>query len=307
MSKSRKHEIGVGILVLVAGGLLAYMSMQVGALRSLGEEIQVTVELSDAAGLSDGAAVRIAGVQVGQVVSMGVEHDKAILKVSIQGDAEVREDAGIQVRARSILGEKYLELSPRSQEARLLANGDRLVVSQPQTEIDELVNTLGPILEAVDAEAVSLSMERVAQALQEDPDRLARMLQDLDTLLANSAEASAGLPDTIKETQATLAQVRGAAQDTRPLIAKSKSVIAKLDSATDSVPEITEDVKLLVKDTRALVEDSRSTLERIERMSKDMETVMKNLSEIDKWELRRLLREEGVLLRLRSSEVKETE
>ena len=71
MGRSRKHEIGVGILVLVAGGFLAYMSMQVGALRSLGDEVQVTVELADAAGLSDGAAVRIAGVQIGQVMSMG--------------------------------------------------------------------------------------------------------------------------------------------------------------------------------------------------------------------------------------------
>ncbi|MFM2244644.1 MAG: hypothetical protein RL071_718, partial [Pseudomonadota bacterium] len=35
MARSRKHEIGVGILVVVAVGLLAVMSLQVGALRGL--------------------------------------------------------------------------------------------------------------------------------------------------------------------------------------------------------------------------------------------------------------------------------
>jgi len=307
MGRSRKHEIGVGILVLVAGSLLAYMSMQVGALRNTGEEVQVTVELQDAAGLSDGAAVRIAGVQVGQVTEMGVEHNKAVVQMAIRKDAKVREDAVVQVRARSILGEKYLEISPRSDEAPLLKDGDRVVVLRNQTEIDELVNTLGPIVEAVDAEAVGAAMDRLAVALQEDPNRLARMLQDLDTIIQNGALASKELPTAVTETRSTLDQIRMAAKETRPLIARSEGVLERLDSASKSIPEITDEVKLLVADTRGLIQDSRTTLEQIERMSSDMEVVMKNLTEIDKWELRRLLREEGILLRLKKSEVQETD
>jgi phospholipid/cholesterol/gamma-HCH transport system substrate-binding protein len=307
VARSKKHEIGVGVLVLVAGGLLAYMSMQVGALRGLGDKVELTVELTDAAGLSDGAAVRIAGVQVGQVQTMGVQHDKAIIEISVNTDAQIREDASVQVRARSILGEKYLEISPRTEDAELLTDGGRLTVVRPQTEIDELVNSLGPLVAAMDAEAVGEAMDHLAQALQDDPDRLARMLQDLDTVLANSASASQELPSTIQETRATLTQIRSTAARTKPLLAKSEAIIDKLDGAADSVPEITEDVRLLVKDTRAMVADTRTTMQRVERMSGDMEIILKNFKEIDRWELRRLLREEGILLRLRKSEVKEPE
>jgi ABC-type transporter Mla subunit MlaD len=176
---------------------------------------------------------------------------------------------------------------------------------RPQTEIDELVNSLGPLVAAMDAEAVGEAMDRLAQALQDDPDRLARMLQDLDTVLANSASASQELPSTIQETRATLTQIRSTAARTKPLLAKSEAIIDKLDGAADSVPEITEDVRLLVKDTRAMVADTRTTMQRVERMSGDMEIILKNFKEIDRWELRRLLREEGILLRLRKSEVKE--
>jgi phospholipid/cholesterol/gamma-HCH transport system substrate-binding protein len=305
VARSKKHEIGVGVLVLVAGGLLAYMSMQVGALRGLGDKVELTVELTDAAGLSDGAAVRIAGVQVGQVQTMGVQHDKAIIEISVNTTAQIREDASVQVRARSILGEKYLEISPQTEDAELLTDGGRLTVVRPQTEIDELVNSLGPLVAAMDAEAVGEAMDHLAQALQDDPDRLARMLQDLDTVLANSASASQELPSTIQETRATLTQIRSTAARTKPLLAKSEAIIDKLDGAADSVPEITEDVRLLVKDTRAMVADTRTTMQRVERMSGDMEIILKNFKEIDRWELRRLLREEGILLRLRKSEVKE--
>jgi hypothetical protein len=91
------------------------------------------------------------------------------------------------------------------------------------------------------------------------------------------------------------------------MIAKSERILTRLDTASESVPEITEDVKVLVKDTRAVVKDSAETLKRMERISADMEIVMKNMKEIDKWELRRLLREEGILLRLKSSKVQETD
>jgi hypothetical protein len=37
----------------------------------------------------------------------------------------------------------------------------------------------------------------------------------------------------------------------------------------------------------------------------DIKLVLSNLKEIDKWELRRLLREEGILLRLKAGEVEE--
>jgi hypothetical protein len=38
-------------------------------------------------------------------------------------------------------------------------------------------------------------------------------------------------------------------------------------------------------------------------ITEDARTVLNNFKDIDKWELRRLLREEGILIRLRQSEV----
>ena len=99
MKKSRKHEIGVGILVVSALILLAFMAIKVGSLRNVGDEINVKVIVGDAAGLSEGAAVRIAGVQVGQIGQMSVIHNKAELSVMLSKSANVRTDASMQVRA----------------------------------------------------------------------------------------------------------------------------------------------------------------------------------------------------------------
>ena len=97
MAKSRRHEIGVGLLLIAAVALLAWMSLKVGGVQNLGDSIVVQAELEDAAGLSEGAEVKVAGVPVGLVESLVVEHDKAILSMRIQTAAQLREDAILQV------------------------------------------------------------------------------------------------------------------------------------------------------------------------------------------------------------------
>jgi phospholipid/cholesterol/gamma-HCH transport system substrate-binding protein len=307
MVSSRKQEIGVGVLVLVAFGLLAFMSIKVGALRNVGQELEVQVLLSDAAGLSDGAAVRIAGVQVGQIQQMDVEHDQARITMAIAKSAGVRDDVKIQVRARSILGEKYLEITPVSKDAPLLAEGATLEVTSPQTEIDELVNSLGPLIRAIDADAVNVAMGRLTAALEDDPDRVVRMFRDVETILSNSAKASGSLEGLMSETRSTLSSVRQISAESRPMIQRSSAIVTKVDTATDKLPQITEDIQVAVSDTRKMIADSHKLIQRLESSAETLETIFENLSEIDRWELRRLLREEGILVRFKENEVKEPE
>jgi phospholipid/cholesterol/gamma-HCH transport system substrate-binding protein len=307
MVSSRKQEIGVGVLVLVAFGLLAFMSIKVGALRNVGQELEVQVLLGDAAGLSDGAAVRIAGVQVGQIQQMDVEHDQARITMAIAKSAGVRDDVKIQVRARSILGEKYLEITPVSKDAPLLAEGATLEVTSPQTEIDELVNSLGPLIRAIDADAVNMAMGRLTAALEDDPDRVVRMFRDVETILSNSAKASGSLEGLMSETRSTLSSVRQISAESRPMIQRSSAIVTKVDTATDKLPQITEDIQVAVSDTRKMIADSHKLIQRLESSAETLETIFENLSEIDRWELRRLLREEGILVRFKENEVKEPE
>jgi len=307
MNNARKHEIGVGVLVIVALALLAFMAVKVGSLRNVGEEITVNMVIGDAAGLSEGAAVRIAGVQVGQVGAMSVVHDKAQITVMVAKSAQLREDAMIQVRARSILGEKYLEIAPISTDAPLVSDGATLIISKEQTEIDELVNSLGPLVTAVDADAVNAAVERLSAALEEDPDRIANMLKDVEIILGNGADVSAALPGLVEDTRAALETVQGVANDVRPMIQRTDRIVSRVDDATASLPQMTSDLEATLQETRALVSDGRELMEQMQSSTDNIQTILDNVSEIDKWELRRLLREEGILIRLKKGEVEPSE
>lgn len=312
MARSRKHEIGVGVLLIVATGLLAFMSLKVGALKGLGDTLDVVALVPDAGGLTEGAEVKVAGVPIGKLTGLTVEHDQALLHLTLEEGAGVRADAIVQIRARSVLGEKFVELRPDSADAPLLKDGDKLSRSLPQTEIDQLVNALGPLVAAVDPEALNGALLSLNGALKEDPERLKRMLIDTETILHNAALASAQAPALMDESRGALASVKAAADQARPTLGHADRAIGQLQTATAELPGALQDVRLLVGDARGLVGEARgavadgsAVLSDVHAQGPKVERIINNLSEIDKVELRRLLREEGILLRLREREVDE--
>jgi len=310
MSRSPRHEVGVGVLVLVALALLAWMSIEIGALRGLRDGVVLQVHLDDAMGLDEGAMVKVAGVSVGHVQSIRVAHDVAVVSLQVDRSAEIRQDAEVQVRARSLLGEKFLELRPQSRDARLLEDGDRLTTVLPAAEIDQLVNGLAPVVATLDPEAVQATMHALSEALEEDPGRAARMLANLDRMLANAADASDGLPALVAEGTAAAREVRSLAAAARPALEDVRAVTARADrslerieAATAELPETASEVGALASDAREAVEEGRAVLARVEDKGPQLEAILENLAEIDKWEVRRWLREEGIKVRLRESEV----
>lgn len=296
-----KHEIGVGLLMVAAVGLLAWMSLKVGAFANLGDAIEVQAVFDDAAGLQDGAAVSVAGVEVGTVSGLSVDFDKALVGLRIEPDAGIRSDVQVHIRARSVLGEKYIELVPISRDAPLLENGAVLTDTRGQMEIDQLVTALGPLVEQANSfstEEIQALIAPFAEALEEDPERPKRMLADLEVTLHNARLASEELPALMDESRRTLTQVRGVSQDASDTLEKADALLVKVDpiltdiqAGSEKVPELTEEIELTLSEARVLLASLSNSTE-------SLEIVLKNFEQIDQAEIERLMREEGVKVRL---------
>lgn len=294
---SRRHEIGVGCLLIVALGLTAGMALQIGALSGFGSTVDVTVPLPDAAGLQAGAVVAVVGVQVGTVERLELAGDRAVAHLALQPDAGLRRDARVRVRARSLLGEKYLELTPVSADAPLLQDGDALAAAGPQVEIDELVEALGPLVGALDPEVVRAVAGALADALREDPERLARMLDDAERLLSNAAEASDELPALIAETRSTLTQARAAvgvldarAREAGPVLARADRALERIEAASQPLPEA-------VAEAREAIAQARGVLGKLDGAADDLGETVEGLDWLDREGVVEVLRDEGIRVR----------
>ncbi|HEV2815027.1 MAG TPA: MlaD family protein [Solirubrobacteraceae bacterium] len=113
---------------------------------------RITVEVPDAARLTAGNEVRIRGRRAGQVseIEPRVDADgKAYARLKVRLEQSVGElpvDTTARVRPRSMLGLKYLELTPGESE-RTLPNASTLPLRQARERVE-----LDQVLQAFDAE-----------------------------------------------------------------------------------------------------------------------------------------------------------
>lgn len=161
-------EIKVGIFVLLALLLLAYMSLRVGRFATVGWREGVThyARFTSVSGLAINGRVELAGVEVGRIKDITLTDHQAQVELILRPGLGLRQDARASVRTKGMLGEKYLELEPGTPTAPPLAPGGVITDTQPAIEFDQVLREIPGLLEDVqpilaDVRAISRSLQRV--------------------------------------------------------------------------------------------------------------------------------------------------
>jgi phospholipid/cholesterol/gamma-HCH transport system substrate-binding protein len=104
---------------------------------------RLQIPLADASGLYPGSDVEIAGAKAGSIDSLTLRNGLALATISIDPQrAPVRRDATIDLRPKSLLGEKYLALDPGKSGDELPSGATlgRSAVTQ-SVELQDVFNT----------------------------------------------------------------------------------------------------------------------------------------------------------------------
>lgn len=302
-----RHEVAVGVLLLVALVLLAWMAIQAGGLRVESGDIRLEARFDDVAGLDRGAVVSVAGVDVGRVTDIQVEGADARVTLAVRGDLALDRDTAAHVRARSLLGEKYVDLVPSGGGGPTLGDGDVIARTSSQLAVEEAVGSLGPLLDQVDVVALAQALNALSSAVNSDPELLPQALADLGAAASDLRQASQDAPALVQEVRAAVSEVRTLGREARPVLQRADRLLAEAEGLVDPVQAAADDLPALVSEGQAAVDELREILARVEGSSEDLATVLENLSEVDLLAIRRLLREDGVRVRLFGGQVEPPE
>ncbi len=87
------------------------------------------------------------------------------------------------------------------------------------------------------------------------------------------------------------------------MIQQARDVVSRVEESTRNLPQMATNLEETLEESRALMADGRALMDQMQASTENIQKVLDNMSEIDKWELRRLLREEGILIRMKKDEV----
>jgi phospholipid/cholesterol/gamma-HCH transport system substrate-binding protein len=135
-----KLEMIVGVFVLIGVISLGYLSIKLGKLELIGGDVyEVDALFNSATGLKSGAAVEIAGVEVGRVKAIRLKEDRALVRLGLQNGTKLYSDTIASIKTRGIIGEKYLALSPGG-GGDPLKPGDTIRDTESGLDLEELVS-----------------------------------------------------------------------------------------------------------------------------------------------------------------------
>ncbi len=257
--KERSIEVKVGLLILVALGLLATFVLVMGQV-SFQPKFSVFVDFDNPGAVASGSAVRIAGIKVGKIDEIqyrGGEvnpttHKREPLvrvKVSIEKRYQqaVRDNSIFYVTTQGVLGEQFLQIDPGSADRPMLPEGGIVRGLDP------------PRLDMLLAEGFELLHTGVT-VLRENRQQIGEMFDGLHDTLRGTGEF-------FKKNQDRLDHI---AESLERLTSDSDALIRGIQTRYVDSPQITRIMEridhtseVIARDAEPLLKDAREALKSV--------------------------------------------
>ena len=255
----------VGAFMLIILGILGYFVLKIEDvnIRRGGGTKKVTAIFDSVAGLDNKSAVRVAGVRVGKVANIKLRDDgKAEVTLELDRDVKLHQNASAHVANLGLLGEKYIELEPGTQNAPVVPDEQQMTLrgSQPAS-MDDVTNQISAI--ATDVKAITASL-RTAMG---GPDGQQRLIDIVENVRQITAQVRELIATNRTNVDATLA-------NTRDITAQLKTDIPRL---ADSIEKVANQLNGTIGENRT---DVHQVVGNLRDLSKDLRTTADNLNSI---------------------------
>jgi len=266
-------QLRVGALVIVSLAVLAFgiffISGQVGFLT---RRYPLKAYFSSAAGLREGAQVRLAGIAVGNVQSILIspypEAERAVevkMQVTRNYKDQIRTDSVAMLETAGLLGESYVDISRGSPGQTQLPDGG-VVKSKEEADIKRIVQNSNDVI--ANLRVLSSQLTDITNQIQSGRGTFGKLITD-QTLYNH-------LNKTADDVQRLVARV-ASGEGTFGKLVTDETVYQRTLTALDRVNQVLDDVQHGKGSMARFISDP-SVYENVNRVVAQANTLMDNLN-----------------------------
>ncbi len=281
----------VGIVILI--GILMTVIMVLRFASNWGQDegtVTLHAYFDDATGLAPKSLVKVAGIQVGEVVSIELEGTRALVTFKVlksmpiyegveEADNYMRNGGTITKKLSGILGDYHLQLTPGI-EGRVLTDGDELKNVVQTGGAEALLNDAGKILKDVSEVTNTLSTvfggPEGEKNIKEILENLNATTESLRQITNDNTEKISAIISYVEQITKNGADLLETGNDKLPqLVDNLSELVADLQATIDSVKAGVGDTLDTTKDgitqLRASIDKLDRTLESIRHIAQNVE------------------------------------
>lgn len=244
----------------------------------------IVAQFVSAIGIYEGDEVRVAGVKVGNVVSIRPDGSHVEMRFTLKRDVPVPADARAVIVAQNLVSARYVQLTALSSStAGVMSDGavipmERTAVpvewDQVKEQLDRLATDLGPRA-GQDSTSLARFIDSSAAALEGNGPQLRETMRQLASLARLLGSNSGNIVDSIKNLQAFVAMLRASGAQVVQFQDRLATLTNVLDSSRtnlDAALTNLADAVVTVQEFVAQTRDKAS--EQVQRLSAVTQTLV---------------------------------
>lgn len=254
--------IKLGIFTLVSIVFTTTLAVIMGGI-GLGDHTEYHGIFSSASELKKGDDVRVAGVSVGEVTDVQIHQaNQAKVTFTVKSDVPMTTDSRASIRFLNLVGDRYLALEQGSPEAKRLAEGATLPISQtrPALNLTALFNGFQPLFAALNPEDVNQLSMNLIQVLQGEGGTITGLLQQTGELTNSLADRDQLIGEVVVNLTTLMQTVDGHHQQLGELITNLKQWTGNVARDRFTIGRSLENISALSVTLSDLLTQSRPLL-----------------------------------------------
>jgi phospholipid/cholesterol/gamma-HCH transport system substrate-binding protein len=286
-SFSERNPVIIGAVCVALTVAVVIGALQYKALPFFTAARTYSAHFTQASGLPVGAAVQVAGFEVGEVKSVELDGPQVLITFTVSKDIRLGDRTEAAVKTKSLLGAKILEVDPRGDGT--LSGPIPTERTTPAYQLPDALGDLSATISGLDTDKVNESLATLAQTFQDTPPdlkvavagvaRFAQTLNDRDQqlrgLLANANKVTGVLAERADKVVSLIA-------DTNALLIALQHRSAELDQLGANISALAKQIGGLIAENRAqlrpMLDKLNGVLTIVDNHKADLEKTLKLLN-----------------------------
>lgn len=246
----------------------------------------ISAEFSDAAGVSTGAPVRVAGVQVGRVTSVRADrqHGLVIVRMSINHGVRLGPTTRAEVALATLLGAKYVRLSGAVKEPVLQKNA---VIPNDRTatpfDIFEIAKESTHRIEETHNDQLNILIKQLATITNGKSQSIQDLIHGIGKVADAVSQRDAQLSDLIDRANTISATLATKDQTLVTLLDQSDGLLKVLANRHDDIAEGIRQASIALSQLSGIVSTHKTELDAIlDTLHSTVDVVDRRQAELDR-------------------------
>ncbi|MDP4116479.1 MAG: MlaD family protein [Bacteroidota bacterium] len=284
MKDQRKSEIKVGIMTLAGIIIFLWILGWAKNFSFTSHDKSLNLLFENAAGLEVGDNVTINGVRKGYVEAMTVKQQQVDVKINLDLDADLRQDAKFSISMLDLMGGKKIDINP-GKSSKQIDYGKTYIgsfyadipavlamVGSMQGDLTKIISEVNTTLSSMNS---YLSDKKMENNIKSSIDNLASLTQKLNLMIdenrSNVNKLSGNAVQLTEDAKSFIKQNKNSIEksmtDLQSLIKESELMIKKVNGIIDETTNKQNAVGKLLYDDK-VINDLKESLQQVKELTK---------------------------------------